>query len=436
MNSDNILVDIWDQNMSHSSMERWLQVAAEDNAQQPIMNTNLLEKLFGASWYFTRFIFFRGSTIQAIFDQPSKLYFTVTELHEQFLQKLKDTKHGTLFDMLTLIKNEYMLQIFLAQLTKTHSQQEIEHALTILAEVSLLCALEILMADNPKMKETIAILAMGRMAGYEMNFGSDIDIIFLYTSEKKALDINKISAFTRQIISTISMSKPEGSLYQVDTRLRPYGNSGTLLSSSQAFVDYHKGERDIWERQMMKRCRVVYDQGGITDSILQQITPFIYQQFKKTTLHQEITSVRQLVIDTQIDPKKAEYNLKIGEGGIMDIDFLADYLQLQYGHEQRELYTTSTRTALQASVKHQYLSQQSATELLQTYNYLKCIEGNLRVFDMKTIDILPQSTNVTTRLARSMGYLQADHKQAEQEFLADYQKKTANVRQIYHEILR
>ncbi|SMN10946.1 Glutamate-ammonia-ligase adenylyltransferase [uncultured Candidatus Thioglobus sp.] len=430
-----MLVDIWDQNMSRSSMERWLQVCEADNSQQYPININLLAKLFGASWYFTRFVFFRGAKILPIFDQTPKLYFTITALHEQFLKKLKDAKHVTLFDTLIIIKNEYMLQIFLAQLIGTHSQQEIEKALTILAEVSLLCAVEILIEDNIQLKENIAILAMGRMAGYEMNFGSDIDIIFLYASDKQVSDMNKISAFTRRIISTISMPKPEGSLYQVDTRLRPYGNSGTLLTSSQAFVDYHKGERDIWERQMMKRCRVVYDHGGIANHVLRQIKPFIYQQFGKKTLCQEITSVRQLVIDTQIDTKKAQYNLKVGEGGIMDIDFLIDYLQLQHGHEQPELHTESTRSALQASAKHQYFSQQSAKELLQVYDYLKRIEGNLRVFDMKTIDTLSQDTDVTTRVARSMGYLQADRKQAGQEFLVDYQKQVHNVRQIYHATL-
>ena len=432
MNLDSILVDVWDQNMSRSSMERWLQVCKEDGLQQYSMNNDLLTKLFGASWYFTRFVFFRGAKIQAIFDQPAKLHFTVTALYEDFLQQLKNAENAKPLDALTIIKNEYMLRIFLAQITATHTQQEIEKALTILAEVSLLCVVDIFTEDNIQLKENIAILAMGRMAGYEMNFGSDIDIIFLYANNQQALDVNKIFAFTRQIISAISMPKPEGSLYQVDTRLRPYGNAGTLFTSCQAFVDYHKSERDIWERQMMKSCRVIYDHGGIADNILQQIKPFIYQQFEKKTLCQEITSVRQLVIDTQIDAKKTQYHLKAGAGGIMDIDFLIDYLQLQHGHEQSGLQTESTRTALQASAKHQYFPQPSATELLQIYDYLKRIEGNLRVFDMQTVDILPQDTSVTTRIARSMGYLQADYKQAEQAFLADYQQQIQNVRQIYH----
>jgi len=160
--------------------------------------------------------------------------------------------------------------ILLAQLSGSHRQEEIESALTSLAEASLSCAIQILAADDVEITDNIAILSMGRMAGDEMNFGSDLDLIFLYPGGSQDLAY-KVSTFVRKLMRIIGLLSPAGLLYEVAMRLRPHGNSGLLVTGTQSFVDYHKGEREIWERQMMTRCRAVVDNGKIASSALAKI---------------------------------------------------------------------------------------------------------------------------------------------------------------------
>ena len=172
---------------------------------------------------------------------------------DDFLQASAGDDQERQFEALKLAKNEMMLTILLAQLSKTHEQEEIERALTTLAEATLSCVIQILAGDDIEVKDNIAILAMGRMAGYEMNFGSDLDLIFLYSGGSQDLGF-QISSFVRKLMRNIGLLSPAGLLYEVDMRLRPHGNSGVLVTAEQSFINYHKGEREIWERQMMSCC--------------------------------------------------------------------------------------------------------------------------------------------------------------------------------------
>jgi len=323
----------WHEDVARSSMDRWLALCEKNHWQQCPENLELLAMLFGASWYFTRFVFFRGRKTASIFDDVPTLDFTSSSLIDDYLQVSAGDDQETQFEALKIAKNEIMLAILLAQLLKTHDQEEIESALTTLAEATLFCVIQILAGDDIEVKDNIAILAMGRMAGYEMNFGSDLDLIFLYSGGSQDLGF-KFSSFVRKLMRYIGLLSPAGLLYEVDMRLRPHGNSGVLVIREQSFIDYHKGEREIWERQMMTRCRVVVDSGNFASSALTKVTSFVYQGFDDSNLRSEIADMRKLVVD-ELGSRRGKYDLKRDEGGIMDIDFLTHYLQLLHRCEDK-----------------------------------------------------------------------------------------------------
>jgi glutamate-ammonia-ligase adenylyltransferase len=426
------LAKAWHQDVATSSLERWLALSEKNQWGRCPKNQDLLISLFGASWYFTRFVFFRGREIADIFDEPRTLDFTSASLLDDFMKMSPGTDQETQFEILKIRKNEIMLAILLAQLSGSHRQEEIESALTSLAEASLSCAIQILAADDVEITDNIAILSMGRMAGDEMNFGSDLDLIFLYPGGSQDFAY-KISSFVRKLMRIIGLLSPAGLLYEVDMRLRPHGNSGLLVTGTQSFVDYHKGEREIWERQMMTRCRAVVDNGKIASSALAKIESSIYQKFDKKTLRAEIIEMRKLVVD-ELGSKQGTYDIKRGEGGIMDIDFLTHYLQLLHGHEDTSLRTSSTRTALRKLSAAGNIDNAVSKFLLEAYDYLKTIENHVRVFDMKSISTFPKDISKSVGLLRSMNYQDDNIENAAGQFMDDYRNMTQKTRNIFNEI--
>ena len=427
------LAKAWHRDVAHSSMDRWLSLSERNHWQRCPENLELLATLFGASWYFTRFVFFRGRKITSIFDNAQTLDFTASSLIDDFLQMSAGDDQKTQFEALKIAKNEIMLTILLAQLSKTSTQEEVECALSKLAEATLFCTIQILAGNDVEIKDNIAILAMGRMAGYEMNFGSDLDLIFLYSGGSHELGY-KISSFVRKLMRNIGISSPAGLLYEVDMRLRPHGNSGVLVTGEQSFIDFHQGKREIWERQMMTRCRAVFGNGNLAGSALVKIESSVYQKFNNDILRSEIADMRKLVVD-ELGSQREKYDLKRGEGGIMDIDFLTHYLQLLHGCEDKSLRTTSTRQALRKLSEAGKINKENSEFLLDAYDYLKSIENHLRIFDMKSISTFSKDTDKIEGLVRSMDYLDDNIQDAAKIFMDEYRNTTQRVRQIFNDIL-
>ncbi len=426
------LAKAWHQDVANSSLERWLVLSEKNQWGRCPENQDLLILLFGASWYFTRFVFYRGREIADIFDEPRMLDFTSASLTDDFMKMSPGADQETQFEILKIRKNEIMLAILLAQLSGSHKQEEIESALTRLAEATLSCAIHILAANDVEIKENIAILAMGRMAGDEMNFGSDLDLIFLYPGGSQDLAY-KVSSFVRKLMRIIGLLSPAGLLYEVDMRLRPHGNSGLLVTGVQSFVDYHQGEREIWERQMMTRCRTVFDDANIASSALAKIESSIYQKYDGKTLSTDIIDMRKLVVD-ELGSKQGRYDIKRGQGGIMDIDFLTHYLQLLHGHEDTSLRTSSTRTALRNLSAAEKIDNEVSKFLLEAYDYLKTIESHIRVFDMKSISSFPKDIAKSVGLVRSMNYQDDNFENAAGQFMHDYRNTTQKTRNIFNDI--
>jgi len=135
------LAKAWHRDVANSSLERWLSLCEKNQWGRCPVNLDLLVSLFGASWYFTRFVFFRGRKIADLFDEPRTLDFTSASLIDDFMKLLPEADQETQFETLKIAKNEIMLTILLAQLSGSHRQEEIECALTRLAEASLFCAI-------------------------------------------------------------------------------------------------------------------------------------------------------------------------------------------------------------------------------------------------------------------------------------------------------
>ncbi len=424
----------WHADSAAASLERWLDLCEQQKWGWIPANLPLLIQVFGASWYFTRFVFFRGPAIAELFDSDPLVALESVNIGDRIQSIDIEQSPDIALEALRIAKNEVMLQILLAELQQLISQPELEEKLTELAELTLTMALNIYSHHiAPAPAEQLGVLGMGRMAGCEMNFGSDLDLIFVCPSDAPAL-FEQASRLVRSLLRGIAMAAPAGSLYEVDMRLRPHGAAGVLITSCDSFLEYHAGDREIWQRQLMTRCRPVIDTAGLAGQLLDDVKPYIYAAYDTDNLRAGIRDMRAKV-EHELGSPAGRYELKRGCGGIMDIDFICHYLQLAHGREHIELQTSSTRSALKLLNQQQLLSDDHNHKLNQGYDFLKRMEGRLRVFDMKPVSSIARDAESLTTLARAMGYQDETEPEASQRLLDDYHDTTASVRRVFDEVL-
>ena len=280
-------------------------------------------------------------------------------------------------------------------------------------------------ADN-----RILLMGMGRFAGGEMNFGSDLDLIFLAQGKDKYFEV--LVRKTRHMLRTISAYDPAGNLYDIDMRLRPHGNSGTLIMSYKNFLAYHQEQREIWERQMMTRRLIVFSSLEESATVQSLIDECIYQEWDAVWLRRGIVATRTRVEDS-LARVPGIYDIKRSPGGIMDIDFIAHYFQLLCGRTASALRTAGTRSTLKNICQAELLPVEQETELLTAYDYYKRIEFVLRVFDMKNIDLLTQTSPQFPAVVRALGH--TDDRAGIAAFWEEYRATTAAVRKLFTSIL-
>lgn len=422
----------WNPAATVASLERWLALCEREQWSPDDKSQNLIIRVFGASWYFTRFIFYRGQDVITCLHYPDS-GLDDASMREKLLAAMEPPGSEAALEQLRVNKNEIMLQIFIGFLTERLNQRETEDALTRLAGHTLGIAIDIVFLDNED-KQHFAVLGMGRMAGGEMTFGSDLDLVFLYPGNSDEL-FTRLGRQVRIFLREIAAMSPAGIMYEVDTRLRPHGNSGVLITSADSFARYHASDsREIWERQMMTRCRPVYDEISLATGAWQGILPCIYRDYDHALLRDAIISMRHRV-ETELGSPREKFDIKRGCGGIMDIDFITHYYQLAFGHEHSELQTRSTRTALIAMQALQLLDDETVNDLLSAYDFLKRVETCMRVHDMKSVDTISRHAQANRVISRAMGYHDGPDDADTERFMTDYQNWTGTTRDIFSRLL-
>jgi glutamate-ammonia-ligase adenylyltransferase len=422
------LAAAWHRESATASLERWQQVCASEGWGAVPRDMAMLARVFGASWYFTRFVFFRGPAAARLIDEarsgPPAPEQAVRDL--EAARGARDAEEHV--ERLRIIKNEIMLRVLVGWLDGRLSQQQAEAGLTRLAEAVLRSMLELFVFGAGGQTLHAAVLGMGRLAGGEMNFGSDLDLIFLHDSPPGA-DGAEMSRRVRALLRHIAAASPAGALYEVDMRLRPHGTSGALITTADSFKSYHAGTREAWERQMMTRCRPVCDPEGVGGRAMQSVLPHIYGRRPAAELRADIRSMR-LRVERELGRPSGKIEVKRGRGGLMDIDFISHYLQLRDGVDRPEVRGCSTREALGRAAADGRLAAEQAAVLLGAYDYLKRVEACLRLFDMKSVSAFSEQPDAIAPLARGMGCGDDTGR-----FLEDYRRTTGSVRACFDELL-
>ncbi|BCR03664.1 glutamate-ammonia-ligase adenylyltransferase [Desulfuromonas versatilis] len=293
-----------------------------------------------------------------------------------------------------------------------------------------------------------AIVGMGKLGGMELNYHSDLDIIFVFEGEGETRPVEGtdperfraqttqeyFSRLAQRIISVLTLMTREGYVYQIDTRLRPSGNQGPLVTSLPAYERYHQQSAQLWERQALTKARVVYGSQPLSRRIDELNRQIVYQRPVPEGLREEIYRLRGRMESEIARESQEHFNIKTGRGGMVDVEFLAQYLQILHGGERPALRQCNTLTALERLHEEGILDRADFDTLQGGYKFLRRLENKLRLVHDQSINDLSGERGYLVKLARRLGYPDRPRR-PEEVFLEDYREVTEKIRTVFDRFL-
>lgn len=330
-----------------------------------------------------------------------------------------------------------LLRIGLNDLAGALEADGVHRALTHLAEACTREAVEAARrlvrtrVEGPWERVRLTVIAMGKLGAREMSYGSDLDLIFVYDTGAPGYDGDAhvvATKWVQKLIALLSIRTGDGVVYEVDARLRPSGRSGPLVTSLERFLEYHREEAELWERQALIRARVLYGEGDAVEAIESAMEDRVWGRGLDPREVDEIAGLRRRVETELSGEDDGRLNIKTGRGGIVDIEFLVQMLQLRHGHEHPEVRARATIEALAALGSVGALEASVAGELADHYRFLRRLEARLRLERDRPVEQLGNDAEAVAPLARRLGYT---GERTGEELLEDYRERRERVRGIF-----
>jgi glutamate-ammonia-ligase adenylyltransferase len=258
-------------------------------------------------------------------------------------------------------------------------------------------------------RQRLVVLGLGKLGARELNFSSDIDLIFAYPetgttrgAEKQVGNDVFFSRLCRRLIKVIGQQTSDGFVFRVDLRLRPLGESGPIVMDFDALEQYYQEQGREWERYALIKARAVAGDRDAGESLLNRLHPFIYRRYLDYSAFESLREMKQMIA-LEVKRKGMENNIKIGPGGIREIEFFGQIFQLIRGGISSALQRTAILGVLDALSDEGHIPQKVCEELTEAYVFLRNVENRLQMVADQQIHHLPSSDRDKLRLAASMG---------------------------------
>src|SRR6184192_269064 len=278
-----------------------------------------------------------------------------------------------------------------------------------------------------------AILALGKLGGGELNHSSDVDLLFLYSEEGQLTPhISYHEFFNRlgkRILETFSTPHPAGSLFRVDLRLRPEGSAGPLARSLESMENYYAGFGETWERLALIKARGIGGSRELAYEFLRQHQPFIYPSSPTPDLLDEIANIKRRIERDVVGHDELERDVKLGRGGIREIEFVVQALQLIHGAHHAFLQEASTLKALRGLRQLDLLPRDEVLTLDKAYRFLRRVEHRLQIEAEQQTHTVPREPEALRRLALSLRFSSGER------FTMALQEKMRTVRSIFERVI-
>ncbi|HEY1582475.1 MAG TPA: bifunctional [glutamate--ammonia ligase]-adenylyl-L-tyrosine phosphorylase/[glutamate--ammonia-ligase] adenylyltransferase [Chthoniobacterales bacterium] len=316
------------------------------------------------------------------------------------------------FRLLRFWKNREMVRIALREVAGVAPFEETIVELSQLADICLTKVYEHWHNDLRQRwgapESPFAIIGVGKLGGRELNHSSDVDLIFVYGDEGQlAAKFSYHEWFTRlgnKIIETFAASDPAGSLFRVDLRLRPEGSAGPLVRSLESMENYYAGFGEMWERLALIKARWICGDRELAYDFLRQLQPFVFPKSPTPDLLDEVAAIKRRIERDIVGFEDRERNVKLGVGGIREIEFVVQALQLLHAARHPFLQEASTLKALRGLAELEFLPNEDAASLESAYRFLRRLEHRLQIEAEQQTHTLPEDGEGLEKLARSLGF--------------------------------
>lgn len=347
---------------------------------------------------------------------------TAAEIVAQLKRAVENvTTEEALLSYLRKARNRQQIRIIWRDITRQADLIETCHDLSNFADASIDTTYHWLYNEQIKVLGTpighhsqqpqhLAILGMGKLGAQELNLSSDIDLIFAYPERgetqgtKRSLDNQEF--FTRlgqKLIKALDSITPDGFVFRVDMRLRPYGSSGPLVYNFAAMEQYYQDQGRDWERYAMIKARTVAGDPEAGSHLLKILKPFVYRRYLDFTAIESLRKLKQL-IQQEVKRKGMEDNIKLGAGGIREIEFIGQAFQLIHGGRDLSLQQRPLLHVLDILEGEGYLPSAVVAELKSIYCFLRYVEHAIQSLADKQTQMLPDNALDRARVAWMMGY--------------------------------
>ena len=324
---------------------------------------------------------------------------------------------------LRLAKRRRLLQIAALDLAGAIGIEDVGAALADLAGACLNAGLVAIGAPDD-----LCVIGMGKLGGRELNYASDIDVMFVTSG-----DPTSVTKPASDLLKALGESSPEGQAYRVDVDLRPEGRSGALVRSLDGYFEYYRRWADDWEHQALIKARGVAGDMDVGRDFVRGVESLIYpavvspervaavRAMKERVESHSAQTARRKGADTHED-------VKLGPGGIRDIEFSVQLFQLVHGGSDRSVRNENTLAALSALVEGGYVAEQDGAGLAVAYKWLRTVEHRLQLWQERQVHRLPSTAEERARVARTLGFKDAPAASAVERFDERHRAVLADVR--------
>lgn len=381
------------------------------------------------------------------------------EIQSLIKPSLEARDFATAMTGLRRLKQREILRIAARDLGRLSDVVEITQELSDLADVCLEAVLAIVSrqlterfgkpyhqdAEGRWQATPFCIIGLGKLGGQELNYSSDVDVLFLYGDEgevfkeapragkpqRSALSSHQFFCKLAEAVSTeTGRASADGFLFRVDARLRPEGDAGPLARSLESCENYYAQWGQTWERMMLIKARIAAGDKGLASEFLEMIQPFRFPRSVSPEILHEIAATKDRIEREVVRAGELERNVKLGRGGIREIEFIVQSLQVLHAGQLPFLQIPQTLPCLEKLAQYELIASADANRLEVAYRFLRDLEHRLQMEDNRQTHTIPQDRESQKRLARLMNFKTLPR------FQSVLQEHAGNVRRIYESLFK
>ncbi len=284
--------------------------------------------------------------------------------------------------------------------------------------------------DAPEVR--LSIIGMGKCGGRELNYRSDVDVVFVAEpgpGADESAALRTATTLASGVMRLCNQPTAEGTIWEVDANLRPEGRAGALVRTLRSHVGYYERWAKTWEFQALLKARAVAGDAELGAAYVDAVLPFVWAAADRDGFVADVQRMRKRV-EGNVPAKDADRQLKLGSGGLRDVEFSVQLLQLVHGRSDVMLRSPTTLTALESLATWGYVGREDASSLAASYRFLRTLEHRIQLYRMVRSHVVPREDEDLRRLGRAMGFTTSPAR----ELTEAWQRRGLEVRRIHEKL--